>query len=194
MDLNKSGNLIRELRKSKKMTQKQVAKILGIEPKTVSKWETGRGFPDISFVSGLADIFGVNEKILLSGDLIKNDEEVGNMKRNKFYACKNCGSVICGTGEYEVICCGNKLSPLEPSKADEGHLLKVTEIENDYFVEIDHDMTKEHFISFIAYVSMDRMMLIRLYPEQNCMVRFPKMFGGKFFCYCNRHGLFEYVL
>lgn len=74
MDLNKSGNLIRELRKSKKMTQKQVAKILGIEPKTVSKWETGRGFPDISFVSGLADIFGVSEKILLSGDLIKNDD------------------------------------------------------------------------------------------------------------------------
>ena len=194
MDLNKSGNLIRELRKSKKMTQKQVANILGIEPKTVSKWETGRGFPDISFVSGLADIFGVSEKILLSGDLIKNDEEVGNMKRNKFYACKNCGRVICGTGEYEVICCGNKLSPLEPSEADEGHLLKVTEIENDYFVEIDHDMTKEHFISFIAYVSMDRMMLIRLYPEQNCEICFPKMFGGKFFCYCNKHGLFEYVL
>ena len=123
MDLSKSGKLICELRKSKKMTQKQVADILGIEAKTVFKWETGRGFPDVSYVSELADIFGVSEKILLSGNLIQNTEEVGNMKKIKFYVCPRCGSIIQGTGEYEVICCGSKLDALKPQQPDDSHTL-----------------------------------------------------------------------
>jgi len=84
MDLAKNGKLLCDLRKAKGMTQKQVAEILGVLPKTVSKWETGHGFPDVSTVSALADILGVNEKTILSGNLNTNPEESVNMKRTKF--------------------------------------------------------------------------------------------------------------
>lgn len=193
MDLSKNGKLIRNLRKSKGMTQKQVAESLGIEPKTVSKWETGRGFPDISYVTELAEIFGVNEKILLSGNLIKNTLEVGNMKKIKFYACPHCGSIMQGMGGFNAECCGSRLAPLNAKKADSGHAVKITETENDYYVEFNHEMTKEHFIIFAAYVTFDRVLTIRLYPEQDSSVRFPKMYGGKFYYCCNKHGLFEYT-
>ena len=58
MDLIKSGKLIRDLRKARGLTQKQVADRLGILPKTVSKWETGHGFPDVSTLSDLAGVLG----------------------------------------------------------------------------------------------------------------------------------------
>lgn len=190
MDLIKSGKLIRNLRKSRGMTQKEIADILNIEPKTVSKWETGRGFPDVSYVSELADIFGVSEKILLSGDLIKNTEEVGNMKKIKFYVCPHCGSIIWGTGEYEVVCCGKKLDALQPQNPTGEHNVKISEIENDFYIEFGHEMNKEHFISFVAYVTFDRVLAVRLYPEQDSAVRFPKMYGGKLYYYCGKHGLF----
>ncbi|MBQ4049613.1 MAG: helix-turn-helix transcriptional regulator, partial [Clostridia bacterium] len=72
MDLRKNGSLLRDLRKARGMTQKDVADRVGVVPKTVSKWETGHGFPDVSTISALADVLGVSERILLSGDLIKN--------------------------------------------------------------------------------------------------------------------------
>lgn len=85
MNLNDSGSLIRGLRKAKGITQKDIADILGIQPKTVSKWETGNGFPDVSYISELADILGVSERILLSGNLKRNAAESGNMKKNKLF-------------------------------------------------------------------------------------------------------------
>lgn len=190
MDLSKSGKLIRNLRKSKGMTQKDVADILRVEPKTVSKWETGRGFPDVSYISGLADIFGVSEKILLSGNLIKNTEEVGNMKKIKFYVCPHCGSIVWGTGKYEIVCCGNKLDFLKAEDLQAEHNVKISEIENDFYIEFNHEMSKEHFMVFAAYVTADRVLVMRLYPEQDSAVRFPKMYGGILYYYCNKHGLF----
>ena len=53
-------------------------------------------------------------------------------------------------------------------------------------------MSKEHFISFISYVGVDRVLTVRLYPEQDATVRIPKMYGGKILFCCNKHGLFEY--
>ena len=87
MDLIKNGNLLRILRKEKGLTQKALAEKLGVVPKTVSKWETGRGFPDVSILSKLADILGVNERCLLAGSLQANKAETGNLKRTKFYVC-----------------------------------------------------------------------------------------------------------
>ena len=104
MDLNKNGKLLCDLRKAKGMTQKEVADKLGILPKTVSKWETGHGFPDVSVLSALADILGVSERALLGGSIKKNREEVGNMKRTKFYVCPNCASIMQGVGEGQVVC------------------------------------------------------------------------------------------
>lgn len=65
MDMKKSGELLNRLRISKNMTQKQIADMLKISPKTVSKWERGRGVPDISYVSELAEILGVSTDSML---------------------------------------------------------------------------------------------------------------------------------
>ncbi|MGM9550663.1 MAG: SAM-dependent methyltransferase [Clostridia bacterium] len=192
MDLEKNGKLLCSLRKKKGMTQAEVAKKIGVLPKTVSKWETGHGFPDVSSVSLLAEVLGVSSDTLLSGSLDLNMEEVGNMKKTKFYVCPHCGSIMQGSGECRVVCCGSQLSPLEAKSADEKHMINVSEIENDFYVELNHPMTKEHFIGFIAYVTFDRVLTVRLYPEQDSAVRFPKMHGGQFYYYCNEHGLFEY--
>lgn len=191
MDLIKSGKFIYGLRKRKGMTQKQVADRLGVLPKTVSKWETGHGFPDISIISDLADILGVSEKALLYGNLIQNEKDVGNMKRMKFYVCPDCGGLMQGTGEYQIICCGKTVEPLEIQQANNEHMLRISEVENDYYIEFNHEMKKEHYISFVAYVGFDRVLTVHLYPEQGSSVRFPKMYGGKIYYYCNKHGLFE---
>ena len=193
MNLSKNGKLLCDLRKTKGMTQKQVADKLGIVPKTVSKWETGHGFPDVSTISALADILGVSERILLSGNLIQNTEEVGNIKRTKFYVCPHCGAIMQGTGNSQIVCCGKPLKHLKATQTDEEHAITVSEIENDFYITFNHEMTKEHFISFVAYVTFDKVLTVRLYPEQDSSVRFTKMYGGKFYYYCSKHGLFEYI-
>ncbi len=192
MDLNKNGKLLCDLRKSKGMTQKQVAEKLGIMPKTVSKWETGHGFPDVSTVSLLAEILGVSEKTILSGEMSQNMEESGNMKRTKFYVCPHCGSFMQATGSSRVVCCGKQIEPLMAVSVDNEHTLKVSEIEDDFYIEFNHEMTKEHYISFVSYVRFDRVLTVKLYPEQNAEVRFPRMYGGKIYFYCSKHGLFKY--
>lgn len=192
MDLIKSGKLLCDLRKAKSMTQKQVAEKLGILPKTVSKWETGHGFPDISMLSTLADILGVSERILLSGNLTQNTKEVGNIKKTKFYVCPQCGSIMQGIGECQVVCCGKPIEQLKVQQPDDNHKINVSVIENDYYMEINHEMTKEHFIKFVAYIGFDRVLMVCLYPEQDATVRIPRMPKGKIYYYCNKHGLFEY--
>ena len=192
MDLNKNGKLLCGLRKSKGMTQKQVADKLGVVPKTVSKWETGHGFPDVSTVSLLAEILGVSEKTILSGEISQNLEESGNMKQTKFYVCPHCDSFMQGTGNSQIVCCGKQIEPLKAVSEDIEHMVNMSEIEDDYFIEFNHEMTKDHYISFVSYVSFDRVLTIKLYPEQNAEVRFSRMYGGKIYFYCSKHGLFEY--
>ena len=194
MNLNETGKLFCELRKNKGMTQKQVADLIGVLPKTVSKWETGHEFPDVSALSALADIFGVSERILLSGTMNKNKMENGNMKRTKFYVCPHCSSILQGVGGFEITCCGEKVEALTPIQPDGNHKISVSEVENDFYIEFEHEMTKEHFISFVAFSGYDRILTIRLYPEQNPYVRFPKMYRGKLYMYCNKHGLYEYKI
>lgn len=193
MDCEKVGNLIYKLRKEKNMTQKQVAELLNISDKTVSKWERGLGCPDVSILTELSKIFDINIEKILLGDLKPNDLDGGNMKRIKFYVCSNCGNIITTTGEGEISCCGRKLKSEVSKTIDNNHEITVEEIENDYYITINHEMTKEHYISFVAYVTYDRVLLIKLYPEQSPAVRFPKLCGklerGKFYIYCNKHGL-----
>lgn len=194
MDLSKNGKLLANLRREKGLTQKDIADRLGILPKTVSKWETGNGFPDVSYLSEIADILGVSERILLAGDFAKNIEEVGNMKKIKFYVCPQCGSIWQGVGDCQLSCCGKNLVSLKAKAVDDEHSLNIEEIEDDYYLKFQHEMTKEHYISFVAYVTFDRVLLVRLYPEQEASVRIAKMYGGKFYYYCNRDGLFEYQM
>ncbi len=193
MNLRKTGNFIAELRKSKGLTQKEIAEKIGVLPKTVSKWETGHGFPDVSLVTKLAEILGATTDAILFGELSKNVRDNGNMKRIRFYVCADCGNIIAQTGNGEMLCCGKKLDILAPKKPDEHHRIQLEEIEDDFYITWEHRMEKEHYIHFIAYVRFDRILLVKLYPEQNGEVRFPKMYGGKIYYYCNKDGLFEYM-
>ena len=191
MDLIKTGKLIAELRREKGFTQKEVAQKLGICAKTVSKWETGHGFPDVSLISGLSEIFQIDISKLLAGEMPQIKPEVGNVKRTKFYVCEKCGNILTGLGNAEIVCCGRKLLPLNAKEADTAHNISVELIEDDYYITFAHPMTKEHYISFFSYVRFDRVLTIKLYPEQDGEVRFPVMRGGKMYYYCNNHGLFE---
>ena len=192
MDLIKNGKLLRELRKEKGLTQKELAEKLGVVAKTVSKWETGNGFPDVSTLSVLANILGVNEKSLLCGALSQNKQNTGNIKNTKFYVCPFCGSVMQGTGEFEISCCGKTVKALQPQQSNEEHTLMISEVEDEFYLQIAHEMTKAHSIVFIAYLGYDRVYSFRLYPEQECAIRIPKVYSGSIVYYCNNHGLFEY--
>lgn len=189
MDCSKVGRLILSLRKEKMMTQKQLADAMNISDKTISKWERGLGCPDVSLLGELSNVLGVNIEKILSGELETNDSDGGNMKRVKFYVCPNCGNVLSSTGEAEISCCGRKLLPLVAKPIEEEHKVIVEEVENDYYITFSHPMSKLHYISFVAYVMCDKVLLIKLYPEQSGAVRFPQMQKGSIYVYCNQDGL-----
>lgn len=189
MDCNKVGRLILDLRKEKKMTQKQLADAMNISDKTISKWERGYGCPDVSLLNELSEVLNVNIEKILLGDLEPNNADGGNMKKIKFYMCPNCGNVITATGEAEISCCGRKMTALVPKPADEEHYLNVEKVENDYYITFPHEMKKEHYISFVAYVTYDKILLVRLYPEQGGEVRIPTLHRGELYFGCSRDGL-----
>lgn len=194
MNLSKTGRLISQLRREKGLTQKDVAETLGICAKTVSKWETGHGFPDVSLLSGLSKIFQVDISKLLEGELPKIKPEAGNVKKTKFYVCEKCGNLLTSIGNAQIICCGRTLPPLFSQEPDNEHKISFEDIEDEYYITFSHPMTKEHYISFVSYVRFDRVLTVRLYPEQNAELRFPKMYGGKMYYYCSNHGLFELIV
>ncbi len=74
MDPIKTGQLIAELRKQKGMNQTELANLLNISNRTVSKWENGDGFPDISILPDLATIFGITTDELFAGELNTNED------------------------------------------------------------------------------------------------------------------------
>jgi len=191
MDLSKTGKLISQLRCEKGFTQKVVAEKLGICPKTVSKWETGRGFPDVSLISRLSEVFKVEISKLIEGEMPQTKKDAQNVKKTKFYVCKNCGNILTSIGNAEIVCCGRKLVPLEAKPSDDAHKLSIQKIEDDYYITFPHPMTKEHYIAFVSYVRFDRVLTVKLYPEQGGELRFPQMRGGKMYYYCSTHGLFE---
>ncbi len=74
MDANATGRFIAELRKQKGYTQKELAEKLMVTDKAVSRWETGKGFPDTSLLKPLGDVLGVSVSELLSGKMIEETE------------------------------------------------------------------------------------------------------------------------
>lgn len=190
MDNVKIGKLVYQLRQEKGMTQLQLADQLNISDKTVSKWERGMGCPDVSLLPKLSQIFHVDLEKLLSGELNSNEVLGGNMKKMHFYVCPVCGNMITAMTETGISCCGKKLQPLQPHKADENEKLNVARIENDFYITANHPMEREHYIPFVALLTSDTLMLRKLYPEWELQVRIPIFSHGRLLWYCNRHGLF----
>lgn len=185
-----TGAMIRQLRENRGMTQQALAEKLTVSDKTVSKWETGRGYPDISLLEPLAAALGVSLIELISGSSVTNSNRSFNMRRVKFYVCPVCGNVMTATGEAVVSCCGITLPPLEAEEPDEAHGLTIEQSEDDYYVTLDHEMTKSHYISFIAAVRDNGVELTKLYPEGSAEARFKISRTERLYFYCNRHGLF----
>ena len=186
-----TGTVIRELREKNRMTQLQLAERLGVSDKTVSKWETGKGYPDITLLEPIAKVFRVSVTELISGNTVQNANVSANMMRSKFHVCPVCGNVIHSMGDAAIHCHGILLAPLEAEPTDEQHLILIERVEDEYYVRIDHSMTKEHYISFTAAVSSDKMQLVKLYPEGSAEAHFKIRGVRRIFFYCNRDGLFS---
>ena len=191
MDRYVTGAVIRRLRESKKLTQEELADKLFVTSKAVSKWETGQGFPDISLLEPLAKALDISIIELLSGEDVKNSNRSFNMLRGKFYVCPVCGNVIRSTGEAVVSCCGITLPPAEPEEADCDHMIMKEVVEDEYYVTMDHPMTKDHYISFLAAVTDQGMEFVKLYPQGPCEGRFKIRRLKYLYAYCNKHGLFR---
>ena len=192
MDNYFTGAAIKRLRENKGLTQDELAQEIFVSNKTVSKWENGHGLPDISLMEPLAKALDISVIELFSGSEVRNHNRTFNMKKMQFYTCPVCGNVIQATGEAVISCCGITLPPLEMEETDECHTLHIETVEDEYFVSIDHPMTKEHYISFLAAVYDNGVEFVKLYPESAAEARF-KISRAKFFlAYCNHHGLFKF--
>ena len=184
-----TGAAIKGLREARGLTQAQLAGKLDVSDKTVSKWETGRGLPDITLMEPLSAALGVSVMELLSGDTVVNRNRSANLLRSKLYVCPICGNVIHTMGETVVSCCGVTLPALEAEEVDGAHRITMEPVEDEQFLVVHHPMTKTHFISFLAYVTSDRFQQVKLYPEGNAQCRFRFQGCGWLYLYCNRHGL-----
>ena len=186
-----TGAMIKRLRDSKNMTQQQLAEKLNVSDKAISKWETSHGYPDISLVEPLADALGVSVIELFSGENVINTNKSFNMLRMKFYVCPICGNIICSTGEAVVSCCGIVLPAMEAESEDEAHRLSIEIIEDEYYVTVPHEMSKNHYISYIAAIRDDGYEIKKLYAEGNAEARFKINRTRYLLFYCNVHGLFK---
>lgn len=189
MDNYVTGTLIKKIRENRKMTQEELAQKINVSSKAVSKWETGRGFPDIGLLEILAKALDVSVIELLSGADVQNKNRAADMRKCRFYVCPVCANVIQATGEAVVSCCGITLPPLEAEEPDEDHKIYVERQDGEYYVYLNHVMEKSHYISFIAAVSDNGVQFVKLYPEQTAEAYFRIDNVRYFYVYCNRHGL-----
>lgn len=186
-----TGAVIKELRERQGLKQADLARELSVSDKAVSKWETGKGYPDITLLEPLARALGVSITELISGNTVRNTNVSANMVRCKFYVCPVCGNVMVGSGEAAISCHGVEIMPLEAEEPDESHAVSVGRVEDELFVQVDHPMTKQHYISFIAAVSPDRVQLVKTYPESSAQARFKIDCASAIYAYCNKDSLFK---
>ncbi len=186
-----TGSVIKELREKCQLTQAELAERIGVSDKTISKWETAKGYPDISLLEPIAKALGVSMTELVTGNAVSNVNVSANMLRSKFYVCPICGNIIHSMGEAVMQCHGILLSPCQPEETDENHMIFIERVEDEYYIRIEHEMTKQHYISFIAALSSDKIQMIKLYPEGNAEARVKINGVKKILFYCNRDGLFS---
>lgn len=186
-----TGATIKRLREEKELTQARLADKIGVSAKAVSKWETAKGLPDITLIEPLAKALGVSVAELMSGDTVTNKNVSSNILRSKFYVCPVCGNVIRTTGDTVISCCGITLPALEAEETDEEHKINIEKVEDEYFLTINHEMTKAHYISFIAHLTSDKVNFVKFYPEGNAETRLGLRGKGYLYIYCNKHGLMK---
>ncbi|MBP5468961.1 MAG: helix-turn-helix domain-containing protein [Candidatus Riflebacteria bacterium] len=186
-----TGSILKELRENKKLTQQQLADKLYVSDKTISKWETGKGYPDITLLEPLASELGISVIELMAGKSVINTNKSFNMLKTRFWVCPVCGNIICAIGNTVISCCGILLPSLEVETDDNNHEIIIEKSEDEYYVKISHEMTKQHYISFIAAVKDNGYELTKLYPEGEAEARFKIERTQYIYYFCNHHGLFR---
>lgn len=144
MNNKKTGAFIRQQRKELFLSQKQLAEKLNVTDKSVSKWETGRGAPDISLLVPLAEVLGVTVTEILKGEKLKekklndasNEIIVKTMKQSK-------KRIICAAAVMLIII--SVLLSLYPAhhfftSVDANDTRAIEKMANDYFRTDDEDM------------------------------------------------------
>lgn len=194
MDTYVTGIAIKRLREKKGLTQTELAALLGVSDKAVSKWETAKGLPDISLIEPLAQALSVSVMELMTGEPVINKNVASNILRSRFYVCPVCHNIIRSSGEAVVSCHGITLPPLEAEDTDDEHRIIIQQVEDEQFVTVCHDMTKEHYISFVAYLTCDRVQFVKFYPEGNAETRLNFRGSGVLYLYCNKHGFMKQKL
>ena len=189
MDCETVGKAIRLLRLEKEMTQKELADRMNLSDKTVSKWERGLGCPDVLLLPALSELLGADIAELLSGGVSSGHTAGGNPERTKFSVCPVCGSVTVCAGSASVSCCGRKLLALVPRTAAEDERLTVEAVEDDWYVTGDQSMTKDDYVSFIAFSAGEKLLLFKQYPEWALQARIPNRGHGMLLWYSAREGL-----
>lgn len=187
----KIGSLISNTRKEKGMTQSDLAHFMNISIKTISDWERGLSYPNVSLFDSLSRLLGVNIEELLSDGIHNNDMDRRKIKEVKFYSCSTCGNITTSKEPINIFCCGRVLEPLLSKTENDEHKLIVQETKDNYYVTFQHDMVKDHYITFVSFVSGDRFLLVKLYPEQKPALHFPKMSNATLYHNCNQHGLWK---
>lgn len=118
---------------------------------------------------------------------------------NKFYQCSICGNIVeLVDGDMSrVRCCGKEMNLMVANTNDaavEKHV-PVYEKDGDEIVvkvgEVEHPMTSEHYIKWIALIKDDMSIKVSLKPESKPEVRFPYISGSEIYAYCNLHGLWK---
>lgn len=179
-----TGALIRQLRLEKRLTQAELAGLLHVSAKAVSKWERSAGLPDVSVIPALSRALDVSPEALMSGRVTPNTPEGGNMKRIQFFQCPGCGNLLTASGSAEISCCGRRLAPMKRCMADDAHALTISDVETEKLVTWTHPMTKAHHLTFIAAIGADCVHLVRLYPEGASEHRLPRIPWATWVCGC----------
>lgn len=186
-----TGTTIKILREKKGLTQADLANQLGVSSKAVSKWETAKGLPDISLIEPLAQALSVSVMELMTGETVINENVSSNILRSSFYVCPVCHNIIHSVGNAVISCHGITLPPLEAEDTDDAHRIAIQKVEDEHFITVHHDMTKKHYISFVAYLTGDRVQFVKFYPEGNAETRLNFRGRGFLYIYCNKHGLMK---
>ena len=188
MDQERIGRLIRKLRLEKGLTQAALAEKLHISNKTVSKWECGNGCPEVSLFPALSRTLDADFSALISGKIDEKSIDSGNLRRLQFYICPNCGNLITTTSTASVACCGKVLTPQKLQRAGEEVCAEL--VAHEYYISSEHEMTRDHYITFVALRSSEQLVLRKLYPEWEVQIQMPYIAGATLIWHCKQHGLF----
>lgn len=152
-----TGPAIKALRERKGLTQKQLAEQILVSDKAVSKWETGKGLGRTSLCwSPWPRPWGSRWRNCCPGS-------TGPTPIGPAICCAVSGMSVLSAAMWSMpwdkgvfTAVGVALPPAEAEEAEGEHAITVEQVEDDYYVTLDHPMSKGHFLSFVAYLTTDR--------------------------------------